>query len=296
MSQFLSDTAFGLVSAAVIAMASVGFTLQFSVTNVLNISFGAMMTLAAFIGYEFNGVLGVNMVATVIATALVMGVASVLMNRGILQPFLRKGTTFFGMVVVTIALDLIIEYLVEAIWGTGFRHYLVGAGKPVHLGSLVFTHVQLVAVFVALGSMVAVFLLLQYTKLGKAMRATSCDERLARVCGIRTSMVYDLGWFISGMLAGLAGVMLGLTLGTFDFTVGDQYLVMIIAATMLGGIGQAYGAMLGALVIGLVTQWSVQFLPSAYSEVVAFVILIVVLLVRPSGILPGIALERQVAA
>ena len=296
MNQFIADTGFGLVNAGIFALAAVGFTLQFSVTNVLNIAFGALMSLAAFIAYDMNVVVGANIWLALAIAGLASGLISVLLNRGVIQPFLKKGTNFFGMVVVTIALDLIVEYAIEAIWGTDFFHYNVSVGTPVKFGSLVFTHLQLVAIVIAVVGMIAIQLLLRQTKLGKAMRATSCDPRLSKVCGIRTSRVYDVGWFVSGVLAGVAGVILGLTLGTFSFTLGDQYLIVIIAATMLGGIGQAYGAMLGALVIGLVTQWSSLVISSSYSEVVAFMILILVLLFRPSGIISGIAAERQVTA
>ena len=295
MNQFIAATGFGLVNAGIFALAAVGFTLQFSVTNVLNISFGALMTLSAFIAYELNVTVGANIWLALVIAGLATGVLSVLLNRGLIQPFLKRGTSFFGMVVITIALDLIIEYAVEAIWGPTFLHYNVSAGAPVSFGSLTFTHFQLVAIGIAVAGMVAIHLLLKRTRLGKAMRATSNDMKLSKVCGVRTSRIHDAGWFISGVFAGLAGVVLGLTLGTFSFTVGDEFLILIIAAAMLGGIGQASGAMLGALVIGLVTQWSSLVISGGYSEVVAFLILILVLLFRPTGIVSGIAADRSMA-
>ncbi len=295
MSEFVAATGFGIVSAAIFALAAVGFTLQFSVTNVLNIAFGALMSLSAFIAYEFNVVVGIDIWVALVIAGLASGVLSVLLNRGLIQPFLKRGTSFFGMVVITIALDLIVEYAIEAIWGPTFFHYNVSVGAPVSLGSMTFTHFQIVAIGISVAGMLAIHLLLKRTKLGKAMRATSCDARLSKVCGIRTSRIHDAGWFISGVLAGVAGVILGLTLGTFSFTVGDEYLIVIIAATMLGGIGQAYGAMLGAVVIGLVTQWSSLVISGGYNEVVAFLILIAVLLVRPTGIISGVAADRNMA-
>lgn len=295
MSQFIAATGFGIVNAAIFALAAVGFTLQFSVTNVLNIAFGALMSLSAFIAYDFNVVVGANIWLALVIAGVASGLLSVVLNRGIIQPFLKRGTNFFGMVVITIALDLIVEYAIEAIWGPTFLHYNVGTGTPLSLGSLTFTHLQLVAIGISVAGMIAIHLLLKQTRLGKAMRATSCDPKLSKVCGVRTARIHDAGWFISGLLGGVAGVVLGLTLGTFSFTIGDEYLIVIIAATMLGGIGQAYGAMLGAVVIGLVTQWSSLVISGGYSEVVAFLILIVVLLVRPTGIVSGIATDRNMA-
>lgn len=296
MSEFIAHAGFGVVYAGAFALAAVGFTLQFSVTNVLNIAYGALMSLAAFICYAFNVQLGLNIWLSLFVTVLVGGVASVLLNRGLIQPFLRRGTTFFGMVVITIALDLIIEYVIEAIWGPNFFHYNLAAGTPLRLGSLMLTHVQVIALGMSVASMVAIQLLLKQTRLGKAMRATSCDVKLAKVCGIRVSLVYDTGWFISGAMASMAGVILALSLATFDYTIGDTYLIVIIAATMLGGIGQVYGAMLGALVIGLVTQESTLVIPSGYGVEVAFLILILVLLFRPTGIIAGIAADRHLAS
>jgi branched-chain amino acid transport system permease protein/neutral amino acid transport system permease protein len=296
MNQFLADTGFGLVSAAAILLAAVGFTLQFSVTDVLNIAFGSQMTLAAFIGYELNVVLGLNVWVALAAVGLAGGMLSVLLSKGMIQPFLRRGTTFFGMVVITIALDLVIEYAVDAIWGPGFFHFNFSQGKAIHFGAMIFSHIQLVTIVIGALAMVGIHLLLKNTKLGKAMRATSADAALARGCGIPTGRIIQAGWFVSGLLGSVAGMLLGMSLGTFSFTLGDQYLIVIIAAVMLGGIGQAYGAMLGALVIGLATQWGTEFISSAYSNVIAFIILVLVLLLRPSGILAGVAKERGVAA
>jgi branched-chain amino acid transport system permease protein/neutral amino acid transport system permease protein len=200
------------------------------------------------------------------------------------------------MVVITIALDLVLEYVIDAIWGPSFFHYRFSTGRVVRIGAMVFSHIQLVSIGIGVIAMLAIHLLLTKTKIGKAMRATSTDTALAKVCGIRTLLITDLGWFISGLLGSIAGVVLGMSLGAFSFTLGDEYLIVIIAATMLGGIGQAYGAMLGALVIGLATQWSTLFISSAYSEIIAFIILVFVLLLRPSGILSGIAKAREVAA
>lgn len=295
MSQFVLFTGFGLVYAGAFALAAVGFTLQFSVTNVLNIAYGALMSLAVFVCYELNVAAGLDLWVALALTAVIGGGISILVNRGVVQPFLRKGTTFFGMVVVTIALDLVVEYAIEAGWGPDFRHYDVATGTPLKLGSLLLSHVQVVALCIAAASMVAVQLLLKRTKLGKAMRATSDDEKLAKVCGIRATAISDIGWFISGALASMAGIILALSLGAFDYTVGDEYLILIIAAAMLGGVGQVYGAMLGALVIGLVTQWAPLVIPSGYSVEVAFVILILVLLFRPTGIVPGVAVDRHLA-
>lgn len=295
MSSFFTATGFGIITAGIIVMAAVGFTLQFSVTGILNIAFGSQMTLAAFIAYLVNGTLGLNVWVALIVAGLFGGVSSVLLNRGVIAPFAKRGTTFFGMFIVTIAVDLIVEYVIEAVWGPTFVHYSVGQGQPVHIGPMLVTPVQLIILGIGVGGMVVIHAILRYTKLGKAMRASAANPSLARSCGVPTARVTDIAWFVSGLLGGVAGVTLALSFGSLSFTLGDSYLIVLIAAAVLGGIGNAYGAMLGALIIGLLTQWSSLVIPSAYSDVAAFVVLVVVLLIRPAGVLAGQAKLRGVA-
>jgi branched-chain amino acid transport system permease protein/neutral amino acid transport system permease protein len=134
-------------------------------------------------------------------------------------------------------------------------------------------------------TMVLVHLLIRYTRLGKAMRATAANRNLARNCGIRTDRVVTTTWLLTGALCGLAGAVFGMNAGTFGATSTDVFLVLILAAVFLGGPGEPYGAMLGALVIGLATEVSAAFIVSDYKNVVAFVILIAMLTIRPNGLL-----------
>jgi branched-subunit amino acid ABC-type transport system permease component len=142
---------------------------------------------------------------------------------------------------------------------------------------------MIIAVVVMLG----VHVLLRYTKLGKAMRATAANRNLARNCGIRTNRVITLTWALTGALCGLAGTVFAIDAGSFDATATDLFLVLILAAVFLGGPGQPYGAMLGALVIGVATEVSASlpFVQADYKYVVAFVVLLVMLGVRPTGLL-----------
>jgi branched-chain amino acid transport system permease protein/neutral amino acid transport system permease protein len=142
---------------------------------------------------------------------------------------------------------------------------------------------MIIAVLVMLG----VHVLLRYTKLGKAMRATAANRNLARNCGIRTGRVITVTWALTGALCGLAGTVFAMDAGSFDATATDLFLVLILAAVFLGGPGQPYGAMLGAVVIGLATEvsGSLPFVQADYKYVIAFVVLLVMLGVRPTGLL-----------
>jgi branched-chain amino acid transport system permease protein/neutral amino acid transport system permease protein len=223
-------------------------------------------------------------------------VFSVLLNRLLYTPFVRHGTRLFGMIIVTIAVSLILQNAIQAIWGPSFFSLNFSPGRSYHVGSMVFTTSQFGIMAIAVAAMVGVHTLLRYTKLGKAMRATAADPVLARSCGIATDRVIDVGWLLSGALCGIAGISLAMNVTSFTSTTGGTFLIAIVAAAVLGGVGQAYGAMLGALTIGISSEVAAGLIAPSYKQVVAFLVLIIVLLIRPQGILSEIAAEKQVAA
>jgi branched-subunit amino acid ABC-type transport system permease component len=281
---FLASVGFGLVTASVLAIAAVGFTLQFGVTDVLNLAYGAIMIAGAFVAYLVNQA-GASVWAGLVAAVAVCSAGSVLVNSGVYAPFQRRGTSPITMVIVSLGMTLIIEFGVAAIAGGTGVSYRMSQGRTFHAGGLILTTVQLVVIAISLVVMAGVHALLRYTRLGKAMRATAANKTLARNCGIRTGRVITMTWALTGALCGLAGVVFAIDSGSFNPTSTDIFLVLILAAVFLGGPGQAYGAMLGAAVIGMATEVSAAFIPADYKYVVAFVALLVMLGARPTGLL-----------
>jgi branched-chain amino acid transport system permease protein/neutral amino acid transport system permease protein len=295
VSQFVASIGFGIVTAAILALAAVGFTLQFGVTNVLNLAYGGVMTSAAFVAYVVAQA-GAGLVITLAAGAVSGAIASAALNRVVFSPFIRRGAGVFGMIVVAISVSVMIDNGLLAFIGPSFFSLPFSQGRSFHLGAMVFTSMELVIIGLSIVTMLALHALLRYTRIGKAMRATAADAVLARGCGVATGRVIDLAWLISGGLCGLAGVTLVLNLATFDTTTGTAFLVPIIAAAVLGGVGEPYGAMLGALIVGVASQVATVFIQPEYNTAVAFVILIIVLLVRPTGIMSEIAASRELTA
>jgi branched-subunit amino acid ABC-type transport system permease component len=284
MTIFLASVGFGLVTASVLAVAAVGFTLQFGVTDVLNLAYGAVMIAGAYIAYVINQA-GLNIWVGLVVAVVACSAGSVLLNSGIYSPFQRRGATAITMVIVSLGMTLIIEFGTQAIAGGTSVSYTMAQGPSVRAGGLVLTAVQLVVIGLSVLVMIGTHVLLRYTRLGKAMRATAANKTLARNCGIRTSRVINLTWAITGALCGLAGVIFAMDAGSFDATSTDLFLILILAAVFLGGPGQAYGAMLGAVVIGLATEISAAYITPSYKYVVAFVALLLILGVRPTGLL-----------
>jgi branched-subunit amino acid ABC-type transport system permease component len=284
MTIFLASLGFGLVTASVLAVAAIGFTLQFGVTDVLNLAYGAVMIAGAYLAYVINQA-GLNIWVGLVVAVAACSAGSVLLNLGIYTPFQRRGASPITMVIVSLGMTLIIEFGVQAIAGGTSVSYTMSQGPSVHAGGLVLSAVQLVVIGLSVLVMLATHVLLRYTKLGKAMRATAANKTLARNCGIRTSRVITITWALTGALCGLAGVIFAIDAGSFNATSTDLFLILILAATFLGGPGQAYGAMLGAIVIGLATEISAAYITPSYKYVIAFVALLVMLGVRPTGLL-----------
>jgi branched-chain amino acid transport system permease protein/neutral amino acid transport system permease protein len=295
VSQLLPAIGFGLITASILAIAAVGFTLQFSVTNILNLAYGDIMTACAFAAYIANHA-GVNIWISLVIAAVFGAVFSMLLNRLVYFQFVRRGTRLFAMIIVTIAVSLIIQNVLLAVFRPTFFSYHASQGPSYHFGSMVFTASQLAIMGIAVAAMLAVHLVSTRTRLGRAMRATATNPGLARSCGVATDQVIDMAWLMSGALCGIAGVVLVLNTATFNEVTGSNFLVPIIAAAVLGGIGQPYGAMLGALTIGVAGEVAASVINPSYKDVVAFAILIVVLLVRPQGILSEVAQAKEVAA
>jgi len=284
VSLLLASVGFGLITSAVLAIAAVGFTLQFAVTDVLNLAFAAVMTAGAFVAYWVNQA-GQSVWVGLIVAMAVGAVLSVALNYFVYSPFQRRGAAPITLVIVSLGMALIIEFGIGGFVGGINVSYTMSPGTTIRFGGLVLTTVQLTIMAISVVVMLGVHALLRYTRLGKAMRATAANRTLARNCGIRANQVIAVTWAVTGALCGLAGTVFAIDIASFGSASTDLFLILILAAVFLGGPGHAYGAMLGALVIGLATEVSAVYLQADYKYVIAFVALLAMLAVRPSGLL-----------
>ena len=269
---------------SVIAIAAVGFTMQFGITNMINLAYGEVMISSAYVAYYMNRA-GISIWFGMVAGALFGAVFSFLLNRFLYAPFQGKGTSHLGMVIVSLAVSLMIANLLLPIVGYFSVSYQEDQGRLIHAGGIALTADQIAIVGIAVVLMLAVHALLTYTRLGKAMRATAANPTLARNCGIPTKRVIDAVWLITGALCGVAGVVAALNSDSFAIANGAAFLITVLAAAVLGGAGQPYGAMIGAVLIGLITEFSAAAWSPEYKEVVAFGVLVLVMVLRPQGLL-----------
>jgi branched-subunit amino acid ABC-type transport system permease component len=271
------------VTASVLALAAVAVSLQVSVTNFINFAYGDFMTFGAYIAWTVAQH-GVNFFLAVLIGGIATGILGVLANFVVFRPFMRRGVRPVTLLIAGVGLSFIVQNGMTIIWGTEPVRFNVTLGNAVHIGPLVLTPGDLVTIGAAVALLVLLHAMLTYTKFGKSLRATSNNVDLAKACGIDSDRVISITWFIAGILTAVAGVGLVLQESTLSPTTGFSELFVIFGAVILGGIGRPYGAMLGALVVGILTEVSGSYVDSAYKTSIAFGFVIVLLLFRPQGL------------
>lgn len=286
---------FGVYTAALLAIGGVGFSMQFGVTNVLNLAYGSILTASIFVEYGITGHSN-NVWLAMLVGAAAGAVISFVIGHVIIGAFLRRGASGFSIAMVTIGLGLMIQFTLEAIQGPYLETFASNVSRGITISGVSLSSEQLVAIGIALAAMVGIHLLLRLTKLGLAMRATADDVALTRSCGVSPARTRALAWLLSGALCGICGILLGLDEGTFSASTGDDIFITIAAASVVGGIGKPYGAMIGALLVGLVSEGSAAVISPSYKTIAAWVLLIAVLMVRPQGIFAEFASERELVA
>jgi len=287
---FLQLLVNGLVTGSVFAIAAVGVSLIYGILRLVNFAYGDVMAYGACMAFLFNVTLGLQMVLSTALAMVATAVLSVTLELVLWRPLRARGAAFMSLFLASIGLALILRQMLLLVAGPQSRAYDVNPYKVYVIGSVRLSGSQAIAIAVAVVAIVLVGVLLSSTSLGRTMRAVADDRALAAVAGVDTGRVIVLTWIVSGLLAGLAGVLAALVQSTFDPNFGFALLLPVFAAVVLGGIGSPYGALLGGFVLGVVTElstWGGFFggVNSVYKPVVAFAILIGVLLVRPQGLL-----------
>ena len=283
----------GIVFALLLAMAALGLSMIFGTTGLTNFAHGELITFGALAAYAVDSLPGTISVAGVnvtLAVAIVVAtVASAAFgwfnDRALWRPLRRRGTGLVAAMVVSIGLSILLRNVYQYFAGAGSHQYSQFASpEPYHWGPVLVTPKDIFITVFSIVVLVAVVVALQRTNLGKATRAVADNTALASATGINVDRVISVVWTVGAMLAGLSGVLLGMSQG-FDFQLGFKLLLLVFAATVLGGLGTAWGAIVGALVIGLFVEVSTLFVPAELKFVGALLVLIVVLLIRPQGLL-----------
>ncbi|WP_448623775.1 ABC transporter permease subunit [Geodermatophilus sp. URMC 64] len=275
----------GLRFGLLIAMCAVGLSLIFGTTGLTNFAHGELVTIGAIIAWYINVRGGVPLIpATLIAMVAGAGVGA-LNELGLWRPLRRRGTGLIAALVVSIGLSLALRYLIQIVYGgfsnpyTSFQNQ-----RAVDYGVFTMTNRALFSIIVSVVVLVLVAVMLQRTKIGKAMRAVADNRDLAASSGIDVNRVILVVWMMGGALATLGGVLLGLS-DQVQWDMGFRLLLLMFAGVTLGGLGTAYGALVGSIIVGIFVQMSTLVIPDDMKYVGGLLLLIVILVIRPQGIL-----------
>ncbi|ARV60454.1 branched-chain amino acid ABC transporter permease [Nostocales cyanobacterium HT-58-2] len=275
----------GIAVGSIIALAAVGLTLTYGILRLSNFAHGDFLTLGAYLTLLINS-FGVNIWLSMVIAAIGT-VAAMLLSEKLLWSRMRSiratSTTF---IIISIGLALFLRNGIILLWGGSNKNYNLPVTPALDVLGVKVPQNQLLVLFLAVIAIVILHYLLQNTKIGKAMRAVADDLDLARVSGINVDKVVLWTWVIAGTLTSLSGSMYGLITAVRP-NMGWFLILPLFASVILGGIGNPYGAITAAFIIGIAQEISTPLLGSQYKQGIALLIMILVLLVRPKGLFKG---------
>lgn len=275
----------GLLFGLILALASLGLSMIFGTTGLTNFAHGELVTFGALIAFMFNTVFDWPFALAAVMAVVLGALFGWVQDTGLWRPLRRRGTGLIAMMIVSIGLQFFLRNLFQYFTGgrtQNYREYVTPSGYDV-LGINVTTR-DLVMAAVAIVAIVGVTLALNRTRLGRATRAVADNPALASSTGINVDRVVTLVWVVGTALAALAGVFLGYSLGV-TFQMGQLVLLLLFAAVCVGGLGSVWGALIGSLIIGVLIELSTLVIPSDLKNAGAMLLLVVILLVRPQGLL-----------
>ncbi|SDM82532.1 branched-chain amino acid transport system permease protein [Cryobacterium flavum] len=283
--QFVNRFVNGLNFGLLLALAAIGVSLIFGTTGLSNFAHAEMITFGALMTLVFSVQLGLPIWLAILIAILLSGALGFGLDAVIWKPLRRKGVAVIPLMIVSIGLSLALRYLYQYFFG-GSTSQLPGAGMAdLKFGAISLSPIDLASMSISIVVLLAVAYFLLRTRIGKATRAVSDNPSLASASGIDVDHVIRIVWVVGAALAGLSGVLWAYFRPGVSWDMGFQMLLLVFAAVTLGGLGTAFGALVGSLIVGLFVELSTLWLPSDLKVVGALVVLILVLLFRPQGIL-----------
>ena len=283
MNEALLTLGFAMVTASILALSAVAFTLQYAVTNVANVSHGEILTAGAYAAYLVHQRTG-SAIAAAIAAALAGGLAALAMHSVVIGPFIRFGASPTIVFIATLGMSFVIQNVLVIFFGASNVAYSLDPGPPQHLGPFLLTPLDVEIIASAIAITFVLYLIISRTKFGKALRAVSQNRELARVTGINATRVAAATFFLAGLIAGYAGFVLAESVGSFNPYFGFGFFLITLTAAVAGGLGRAFGTMVGAVMVGIILEFAGGYVSASYNLAFAFAILAIVILVRPRGL------------
>lgn len=279
----------GFITGMIIALPAIALTLTYGILKFPNFAIGALLTAGAYLALVGNTMLQLPLLVSACAAAVGLAAIVVIVDRLVFQP-LRERTTI-TLLVASMGVSFVLENIARFIFGNSARSFEAPIVRSQTILGLRINFEQVVTAGTALAGMLVVYIILRHTPLGRAMRAVSDNPALAAVRGIDRERIVRWMWVIVGVLTAAAGVLAGLD-RAIDPLLGWNYVVTVFAAAILGGLGNPLGAVLGALTLGVVEETSTLLIPPNYRQVVSFLAIAFLLLVRPQGLLGAVRVRK----
>jgi branched-chain amino acid transport system permease protein len=271
----------GLIAGGTYALAAVGYSMVYGALKFINFAHGSVAMVGAYAAFVLVGILHVPLVPAFLGSMLLVAVLGVLVERVAYRP-LRRAPKLASLT-TAIAVSFVLDASIMIVMGADIRSFNLPAQKSYQIGPVYITPVQSAIVITSLVFMVGLYLLLTYTKLGKAIRAVADGISLAEVSGINSNLIISSVFAIGSALAAASGALIGMDTN-LQPTMGFIITVKAFAAVILGGLGNVGGAVAGAFLIGIAENLGVWFIPPVWKDSIAYSILILALFLRPTGL------------
>ena len=275
-----------VIAGAIYALVALGFNLIYSTVKFFDLGYGALTAVGGYTVFWLFKTLGLNLYLAVIAGMVVAGLVSFLADRLVYRQLRARKASGMVFLVAALGIFTLLQALIAIFFTSQFQTlFPASASSQVYdIGGAVITQVQLVILVTGLVLMALLGILLKKTLFGKAIKAVADDEEVAKIVGINTNTIISAVFFIGGAIGGLAGILVGFDTG-IEPTMGLSLLLKGVIASIIGGIGNIYGGVLGAFLLGVVENFGIWKISGEWKDAIAFGLLIVFLLFRPQGIL-----------
>lgn len=274
-----------LIAGSIYALIALGFNLIFGVVKFFDLGYGSMIVIGAYTTFYFTKVIGLNIFLAVFLGVLFAGIVGLLVNRFVYQNLRKKKASNMVLLIASLGVFTVLQAMTAILFSSQFKTLSQSVTTNVYniFGGII-TQTQIVIFICAIVVTVALVLMLSKTKFGKAVKAIGDDEEVAKIVGINTNKIIAGVFFIGSAIAGLAGILIGFDTG-IEPTMGMRLILKGVIASIIGGIGNVYGGVLGALFLGFAENFGIWKLSGEWKDAIAFIVLILFLLFRPKGIL-----------
>lgn len=275
-----------VIAGAIYTLVALGFNLIYGATKFFNLAHGIMAVIGGYAVFYFAKILGLDIYIAIILSVALAGIFGFGLNKFIYRPLLRRKASNMVLLVASLGAMTALQAIIAIIFSSRFKTLSqnIGTQKLITVLGGVITQTQLVILLSAALVMVGLLILLYKTKFGKAVRAISDDEEVAQIVGINTNKIIGYVFFIGSAITGLAGILVGFDVG-IDPKMGTILLFKGVIASIIGGVGNIYGGVLGAFLLGFVENFSIWKISSEWKDAIAFALLIMFLIFRPRGIM-----------